>query len=111
MGHEIEQVLLDRGHSVALIIDQENAHDLCAEKLAGVDVAIEDLTLEDLEQYRLENTTEKIPTFQEVLELFSGKATVQSRGNIPLEHSSFNKYRSGTAKRINQRGFIFPEAE
>ena len=41
MGHEIEQVLLERGHSVALIIDQDNAHDLCAEKLAGVDVAIE----------------------------------------------------------------------
>ena len=41
MGHEIEQVLLDRGHSVVLIIDQENAYDLCAEKLAGVDVAIE----------------------------------------------------------------------
>ena len=41
MGHEIEQVLLSRGHSVALIIDQDNAHDLCAEKLAGVDVAIE----------------------------------------------------------------------
>jgi len=33
--------LLSRGHSVALIIDQDNAHDLCAEKLAGVDVAIE----------------------------------------------------------------------
>ena len=41
MGHEIEQVLLDRGHSVALIIDQNNAADLCAEKLDGVDVAIE----------------------------------------------------------------------
>lgn len=41
MGHEIEQVLLQRGHSVALIIDQNNADDLCAEKLAGVDVAIE----------------------------------------------------------------------
>ena len=41
MGHEIEQVLLERGHSVALIIDQDNAHDLCAERLAEVDVAIE----------------------------------------------------------------------
>ncbi len=41
MGHEIEQVLLSRGHSVALIIDQDNAHDLCTEKLAEVDVAIE----------------------------------------------------------------------
>ena len=41
MGHEIEQVLLQRGHSVALIIDQNNTADLCAEKLAEVDVAIE----------------------------------------------------------------------
>ena len=49
MGHEIEQVLLQRGHSVALqrghsvalIIDQNNAHDLNAENLAGIDVAIE----------------------------------------------------------------------
>ncbi len=41
MGHEIEQVLLDRGHSVALIIDQENVADLNAENLANVDVAIE----------------------------------------------------------------------
>ena len=41
MGHEIEQVLLDRGHSVALIIDQNNTADLCDEKLAGIDAAIE----------------------------------------------------------------------
>ena len=41
MGHEIERILLSRGHSVALIIDQNNAHDLNAENLAGVDVAIE----------------------------------------------------------------------
>ena len=36
MGHEIEQVLLQRGHSVALIIDQNNTEDLCAEKLSDV---------------------------------------------------------------------------
>ena len=41
MGHEIEQVLIQRGHTVVLIIDQNNTEDLCAEKLAGVDVAIE----------------------------------------------------------------------
>jgi 4-hydroxy-tetrahydrodipicolinate reductase len=41
MGHEIEQVLLQRGHSVTLIIDQDNAADLNAENLANVDVAIE----------------------------------------------------------------------
>jgi len=41
MGHEIEKVLIDRGHSVDLIIDQNNSGDLCPEKLAGIDVAIE----------------------------------------------------------------------
>ena len=41
MGHEIEKILTDRGHSVALIIDQNNIGDLCPEKLAGIDVAIE----------------------------------------------------------------------
>ena len=41
MGHEIEQVLLQRGHTVALIIDQNNTEDLCAEKLSDIDVAIE----------------------------------------------------------------------
>ena len=46
MGHEIERVLLSRGHIVALIIDQENASDLNAENLAGVDVAIEFTTPE-----------------------------------------------------------------
>ena len=41
MGHEIEKILIDRGHEVALIIDLNNAADLNAENLAGVDVAIE----------------------------------------------------------------------
>ena len=41
MGHEIEQVLIQRGHTVALIIDQNNTEDLCAEKLSDIDVAIE----------------------------------------------------------------------
>ena len=41
MGHTIERILVERGHNVALIIDVDNASDLCAEKCAGVDVAIE----------------------------------------------------------------------
>ena len=41
MGHEIEKILIDRGHSADLIIDQNNSGDLCPEKLAGIDVAIE----------------------------------------------------------------------
>ncbi|MBO5771248.1 MAG: 4-hydroxy-tetrahydrodipicolinate reductase [Alistipes sp.] len=41
MGHEIERILLERGHSVELIIDQYNVDLLCHEKLQGIDVAIE----------------------------------------------------------------------
>lgn len=41
MGHEIEKILLDRGHSVPLIIDLNNAADLNAENLRGIDAAIE----------------------------------------------------------------------
>ena len=48
-------------------------HDDSLKRTAGADVKIEDLTAEDLENYRLEGTDEKIPTFQQVLELFAGK--------------------------------------
>ena len=41
MGREIEKILIQRGHSVELIIDVNNASDLTAENLAKVDVAIE----------------------------------------------------------------------
>ena len=41
MGREIEKILAERGHEVKLIIDQDNASDLDAEHLEGVDVAVE----------------------------------------------------------------------
>ena len=41
MGREIEKILLQRGHEVALIIDVNNASDLNAENLKNIDVAIE----------------------------------------------------------------------
>ncbi len=41
MGKEIERILLERGHSVPLVIDIDNSADLCAEKIKGIDVAIE----------------------------------------------------------------------
>ena len=41
MGHEIERILLEKGHSVPLIIDMNNAGDLNAENLREIDVAIE----------------------------------------------------------------------
>lgn len=41
MGREIEKILLQRGHEVALVIDVNNAADLNAENMKNIDVAIE----------------------------------------------------------------------
>ena len=49
-------------------------HDSSLLRTAGVDVRIEDLTLEDLENYRLEGTDEKIPLFREVMAIYEGRA-------------------------------------
>ena len=49
-------------------------HDHSLKRTAGVDVKIEDLSLADLDNYRLEGTEEKIPLFSEVLELYNGEA-------------------------------------
>ena len=49
-------------------------HDSSLKRTAGADVKIEDLTIGELEQYRLEGTEERIPLFREVLELYDGKA-------------------------------------
>ena len=49
-------------------------HDSSLKRTAGADVKIEDLTVEDLANYRLQSTDEKIPLFSEVLALFDGKA-------------------------------------
>ena len=49
-------------------------HDPSLKRTAGVDVHIEDLTLADLDNYRLEGTDEKIPTLPQVLALYDGKA-------------------------------------
>ncbi len=49
-------------------------HDASLSRTAGVDVKIEDLTTEELENYRLGGTSEKIPQLQQVLDLYAGKA-------------------------------------
>lgn len=41
MGREIERILLDRGHTVGLIVDRDNAAELDNEHLADIDVALE----------------------------------------------------------------------
>ncbi len=48
-------------------------HDASLKRTAGEDVNVFDLTADELQNYRLEGTDEKIPMFSEVLELFDGK--------------------------------------
>lgn len=49
-------------------------HDASLKRTAGTDVLIEELTLDQLEAYYLEGTTEQIPLFSQVLDLFRGEA-------------------------------------
>ena len=46
MGREIERILVERGHSVELVVDAANAEDLTVENLKKVDVAFEFTTPE-----------------------------------------------------------------
>lgn len=73
------RLALEKGYGVELDIhlmkDGKLAviHDASLKRTAGADIKIEDLTAEDLKNYRLEGTEEHIPLFTEVLELFAGK--------------------------------------
>jgi len=49
-------------------------HDASLQRTAGADVYIEDLTAEELADYRLEGTEHHIPLLEEVLPVFAGKA-------------------------------------
>ncbi len=48
-------------------------HDHSLLRTVGADLKVEDLTLNEIEKFNLENTEEKIPTLKEVLKLFENK--------------------------------------
>lgn len=66
-GIELDVHLMADG-SLAVI------HDSSLKRTAGADVVIEELNAEQLEQFHLEDTKEKIPLFSQVLELYCGEA-------------------------------------
>ena len=65
-GAELDVHLMKDGHLAVI-------HDSSLKRVAGADVNIEDLTVAELEQYRLMGTDEKIPLFSQVLDVFHGK--------------------------------------
>ncbi len=71
---------LDQGYGIELdlhLMKDGNLaviHDSSLLRTAGAYVKIEELTTADLKNYRLGETDEKIPTFDQVLALFAGKA-------------------------------------
>ena len=74
------RLALEKGYGIELdvhlLADGELAiiHDASLKRTAGADIKIEALRLEDLKNYRLQETEETIPTLKEVLALFDGKA-------------------------------------
>lgn len=65
-GVELDVHLLQDGNLAVI-------HDSNLLRLTGREGRIEDLTTEDLPQYHLSGSSETIPTFSQVLELFAGK--------------------------------------
>ena len=66
-GAELDVHLMKDGHLAVI-------HDASLKRTAGADVLVEDLTAEELKQYRLEGTEHHIPLLEEVLPIFAGKA-------------------------------------
>lgn len=68
-GAEFDVHLLSDGNLAVI-------HDHSLKRTAGADVEIESLSANDLQNYFLEGTNEKIPLFKDVLEVFEGKQPV-----------------------------------
>ncbi|MBE6990630.1 MAG: glycerophosphodiester phosphodiesterase [Ruminococcaceae bacterium] len=78
-GAELDVHLLRDGRLAVI-------HDSSLRRTAGADVEVEDLTAEELKQYRLEGTDETVPLLEEVLALFEDQTPLivelkPARGN------------------------------
>lgn len=81
-GVELDVHLLADGNLAVI-------HDSFLKRTTGAEGRIEDLTTQDLSKIHLEGTSETIPTFRQVLDLFAGKAPLivelkPERGNQAL---------------------------
>lgn len=69
-------------------------HDRSLKRVCGADVSIGDLTYKELQQYRLQNTEERVPLFSDVLALVDGRTPLI----IELKH--YGRCRSAVPARV-----------
>lgn len=89
------QHAIDAGYGIELDIQLTKdlvpvvLHDENLKRVSGIDVNINDLTVDELVNYTLEGTNETIPTLQQALELINGQVPVMVEikldGNMPYE--------------------------
>ena len=75
-------------------------HDSSLKRTAGVDVAVEDLTAEELKQYRLEGTDERIPLLEEVLALFEDQTPLIVE--LKAERGNYNELSAATVAMLDR---------
>ncbi|MBO4873678.1 MAG: glycerophosphodiester phosphodiesterase [Lachnospiraceae bacterium] len=75
-------------------------HDSSLIRTAGADVEVEDLTAEELKQYRLEGTDETIPLFEEVLEIFDGKTPLVVE--LKCERGNYNALAAAACEMLDR---------
>ncbi|MBQ0038254.1 MAG: glycerophosphodiester phosphodiesterase [Clostridiales bacterium] len=97
-GAELDVHLMRDGHLAVI-------HDSNLKRTAGVDVAVEDLTVEELKQYRLEGTDETIPLLEEVLPLFEGKSPLIVE--LKSERGNYDELTQATAELLDRYSVLY----
>ncbi len=70
-------------------------HDANLKRVAGADVRVEDLTKEELMEYRLEGTEERVPLFEELLEL-----KIPLIVELKVENGNYNELAAASWERL-----------
>ena len=101
MGREIERILTERGHEAALVIDTDNAGELDAEHLAGIDVAL----LKDVKEVRRARLTE-YAVARESAVYHEGRGVFTVKCDVALPCATQNELRLEDAKALVENGCI-----
>jgi len=92
-GAELDVHLMKDGNLAVI-------HDSSLKRTAGADVAVEDLTAEELRRYRLEGTDEHIPLLEEVLELFEDQTPLIVE--LKAERGNHNELAAATVAMLDK---------